>query len=214
MTATAMHGEPRGFTLVELLVGMAVSMLIVVVAASSYLAATGAWTKSRSQTTRTQYARAALDRMAQCLRGVVPPDDDAGADFYGESALIEGTELEADALRFTTTAIRVLPDRPRSTDLRQVEFYLNIDEELGEPVLMLREKPFPVDDENFPGTTAELAPNVVSFGVEYYDGIEYVPDWSGSSLPESVRITLFLVDFESNANPVMFTKIVSLRRRG
>lgn len=57
----------------------------------------------------------------------------------------------------------------------------------------------------------ELAPNVVSFDVVYFDGTEWVAEWKNKqNLPLAAEITLVLADPQGVSNPVVLTKLVSL----
>jgi type II secretory pathway pseudopilin PulG len=57
----------------------------------------------------------------------------------------------------------------------------------------------------------ELAPNIVSFDVVYFDGTEWVAEWkNGKSLPQAVEIALVFADPDGVSNPVVLTKLVSL----
>jgi type II secretion system protein J len=201
----------RAFTLVELLIGITISVLIVGAATTTYLAAAQSWEKGRSRTTSFQCARAAFDVIERHLRSALPPDNAAHVTFEGESAVIEGTDLAADSITFCSTGGRFNPARFGSSDLSEVTFYLDISEITGETSLMMRKRRFGVaDEEAFPGTEEELAPRVISFDVAYYDGLEFVDDWTAEELPAAVRVTLHLYDFDGEEDPLFFQKLIAL----
>lgn len=201
----------KAFTLVELLVAMIVASFIVGAAFSAYVAAMRAWEKSRSRADGYQHARVALNLMERTLRSAVPPDSSSSVVFSGTDSHITGTELGADILRFTTTGMPVSRDRAASADVAEVEFYLDIDEEIGEPRLMFRRRWFAgQDEEAFPPVEDELAPNIVSFDVTYWDGTEFIESWSEEKLPRAVRINLTLFDFHADENLLAFERTVFL----
>lgn len=201
----------QGFTLVELLVAMIVASFIVGAALSAYLAAMNAWEKSRSRADGYQHARVALNLMERTLRSAVAPDSATSVVFSGSDNYITGTELGADVLRFTTTGMAVSHDCAGSADVAEVEFYLDLDEELGEPRLMFRRRAFAGQDEElFPPVEDELAPNIVSFDVTYWNGTEFIESWEEESLPRAVNINLTLFDFHADENLLAFQRTVFL----
>lgn len=199
----------RGFTLVEVLVGTTIAVLIVGAAYSTYLAAANSWQKSRSTSANYQYGRAAMSVMERSIRSALPPSNDTGIVFTGESYVIEGTELAADSVRFTCTGNRFTVGRPGMSDIAEIEFFLDISESLGEPSLMMRRRVVPSEDPEYEGEVDELAPNVVSFNVRYHDGIDFVDEWEGQELPQAVQISLVLYNFDGES-PVSFHKLVTL----
>lgn len=200
-------------TLLELLLALVISTILLGTAFATYRTSMRAWETCRSRSLTTQYARAALDRMEGAIQAAVPPNSEKGIVFEGTSGVIEGTELSADRLRLTTTGMRVLPDRPGSSDLAELQFYLDINERLGEPALLVRAKPFPSSDPALDWRTDELAPRVASFNVRYFDGTEFLDEWDSDSLPRAVRIDLLLYDFSAEENAVQFKRLIEVRTR-
>lgn len=205
--------KQHAFTLLEILLSLTISTLILGAAGAAYITAMNGWQKSRSRSENFQYARAALDRIVRAIEGALPPDENAGLVFTHVNLMISDTEFSADSLRISTAGARIATERGRAIDFVELEFYVEVDEETGEPALFMRERvPSSRDTEEYPGKTDELAPNVFSFDVEFYDGMEWTAEWTQSdSLPEAVRVTLELFDFEGEEDPLVFTRLIRPR---
>ena len=55
----------------------------------------------------------------------------------------------------------------------------------------------------------ELAPNVISFNVEYFDGTDWIEIWDDDEkLPKAVEITMILFDADHQETPIKFSKLV------
>ncbi len=69
-----MSGRKTGFTLVELMVTVVISVLITIAFFTIFKGGTSAWRKGEIRTELVQNGRIALDRMASEIRQALPPD--------------------------------------------------------------------------------------------------------------------------------------------
>jgi len=82
LPSTIFHKNGAGFTLVELLVAMVITILLVAALFNVFNLAGRAWQKGEARTQKYQNLRQALDRMSDDIRGAIllNPDYNAGAD--------------------------------------------------------------------------------------------------------------------------------------
>ncbi len=138
--------------------------------------------------------------------------------------------LQSDSLQFVSTGqihgagthnradlceLRVFLTAPTATELPMLVMLRNIvpTGNFAEPENQT--DPLATQDEQETQTQSsqmfELAPNIVSFDVVYFDGTEWVAEWtSKETLPLAVEITLVFADPNGVSNPVALTKLVSL----
>ena len=231
----------RAFTLVEVLVGIMISSMIITSAFAAYMTAISSWKKSRQASNYYQHARVALTLMERYLRAALPPGQETNIVFEGENSLelelfdAAGTtpasedadgSLESDTLRFSTTGGPIVAGHRKVGDICEVQFYLSAPPEGTAPSLMMQKSVLPTDeaswfededvetmDEAYANPPAELAPNVISFDVMYFDGYEWVDEWiteSSSSLPRAVQITLVFAAPSQGKKIVQFAKLIVL----
>ena len=61
------------------------------------------------------------------------------------------------------------------------------------------------------GVTDELAPNVISFDITYYDGLFEKSEWiKEKSLPEMVAISIIMEDPKAPEEVISFYKMITL----
>jgi type II secretion system protein J len=205
-----MYRKQYGFTLVEALVGMIVSSMLIGATLSAYLAASGSWEKSRIRSQHYQHARMALQTIEHLISAAVDPSGKPSIDFMGECNTIEESGLDADRIKFVSIGSRVMLRRRDRIDLCEVDIYLNQNPDYPDQGLMMIRKTIPGDEflEEKP-KPQELAPNVISFNVDYYDGYEWLDEWTyASGLPRAVEVTITLADRHKTENPISLSKLI------
>jgi prepilin-type N-terminal cleavage/methylation domain-containing protein len=133
--------KKRGMTLIEILVGIAISTILAGAGYAVYAAATSGWEKSRRRIDMRQRGQSALELMARCLRAAQIPDSADDLVFEGDNVEIEaestapfyssvfgdeedGAVLNLDSLGFRTNAPIHLFGDEETPDQVEVEFYL------------------------------------------------------------------------------------------
>ncbi|MFQ5655109.1 MAG: hypothetical protein ACE5GW_10320 [Planctomycetota bacterium] len=192
-----------GFTLMELIVGVTVTVGVI---ASAYLCMRAGFESKKLVEARAdalQKARVALALLGADLRSACPLSPEsplAGMDR-------ELGEIEADNIDFATH--NWSPAAPGEGDFIEVSWFIDRNEETGEPGLWRRRDTTPDDEPFAGGFREEIAPGIHGFRLEYSDGYSWYDEWGddpdmptstipgGSGfastsfgLPDAVRITI------------------------
>ena len=191
--------RPRGFTLLETLVALAVSALVL----TALYAAVGATATARVRATeraeRSAAERTVLVTLAHELEAALAPDPTAA----GVSPLRFVVVAPADGtpwsqLRFATDA---------SDDVRLVAYRV----EDGRLVRRTASRFAPPDDPEPPGTPALDA--VRAFRVRAFDGTTWTTSWSAPGVPRAVEIALDVDDGAGGVLELATTVSLPLGRR-
>jgi len=188
------RARPGGFTLIEMLVTVALLVIILYMLATAFRAASAAFNQARTTVEAHQIARAIMD---------IIHDDLVGARLIrlgsGESLLFEATEGgDSDRLNFTTTAfqsVRSDPTAPPPTlpQIVEVRYVLNGDQ-------LMKQVDWDGDLANDGADEAEaMGHGVVALNFRYFDPrAAGRPAWTSDGnwartlgrLPAAVEITL------------------------
>jgi hypothetical protein len=138
--------------------------------------------------------------------------------------------LQSDSLQFVSTGQVHGAGTHNRADLCELRFFLAPPTATELPRLALLRNIVPTGDFTEPDTQndplatqdeqatqtqssqwVELAPNVVNFDVVYFDGTEWIAEWTGrQTLPPAVEITLVLADPDGVSDPLVLSKLISL----
>ena len=185
----------RGFSLVELMIAVAVTAFIGAVIAGTYQQVDRASTLVRDQSDRASAVRLSLARMTRELSMAYLSDHYDQARYRDRPTLFKGDE---DKVLFTTMAhVRRYQDTAQS-DQAVVEYLVERDPDTGEEALFRREKVIIDDESDRGGRTDLVADHVTRLSLRYWDRVrkEWVREWSTRSaermneLPPRVKIEL------------------------
>jgi type II secretion system protein J len=180
-----------GFTLIELLVGMSISTLILGAAAGVFVTTLNTWDQGGRRARLIQTAQATGDLIERRLRSAVPPSGNDPFVFEGEDLSTEGAD--GHRLTFLASAGGQIPRAQAPTDLSEVELVFD---PAGDDALSMRLESPPEDLLDEGGYRITLSPLVKDFSVLYFDGTEWVEEWSENRLPRAVE---FHLTFEEDA---------------
>lgn len=188
----------RGFTLIEVIVAMAITAAIGAMTLGTFRQVDRAQEVARAQADRYSAARLALTRLAREASMAFL------SEHYDRNRIRERPSLwvgREDELLFTTFSHQRLSRDARESDQAVVEYTLGDDPgDPGKKALFRREKAR-VDDEPDRGGRRDLvADHVAAFRIQYWDAKkkEWVREWSTRSveraneLPSRVRVELDL----------------------
>ena len=190
-----MTRTPRGFTLLEVMIAVAITAVIGSMAAGVYQQVDRAASAARDQGERYAGARLALTRMSRELSMAFLSEHYDRARFRDRPTLFNG---ERDQLLFSTMAHVRLAQDAKESDQAMVEYLVERDPTSGTDALYRREK-VRIDDEPDRGGRKDLvATNVKALSLRYWDPKrkEWVREWSTrtpeklNELPTRVRIEL------------------------
>ncbi|MFQ6131558.1 MAG: type II secretion system protein GspJ [Armatimonadota bacterium] len=190
-----------GLTLVEVLVAVALTVLVATCVYGTVATAGRVRDRLEVAQQRRETAATALRLMAQDLRAAVYVADDENFLFLGED-YVEG-RAAADSLEFATaTNDPMTSDRPTS-DLAQVRYFLDFEEDTPEQGLVRRHLAFPIpEDEELREQlteTVEIVPTARELDALYFDAEtgEWLEDWEeAEGLPTAVKLTLVVGEAE------------------
>ena len=194
----------RGFTLLEVLVSVAILAIIMAAVYSAYTSNVEAIQIARENGQVQQTARIVLDRMSKDLQSalseIAVPSEKIRLGLIGKTEEREGKRL--DRIDFTTLTHLALTDQGSGTDLCEVGYSVVEDSE-QEDILLLMRRDDGSPDEDFTegGNAQEMARNVVEFKITYEDsGGEELDGWNAeesgaaSGLPVLIKVRLVLKD--------------------
>jgi type II secretion system protein J len=205
----------EGFTLLEVLVSMAILVIIMGVLYSAYTTNVEAIQIARQNGEVHQMARIVLDRMTKDLESALiqlnVPSEKIKLGLVGEEREMDGRR--ADRVDFTTVTHLALSEMGPSSDLCEVGYFLEEDSEDHVLVLMRRDDSRVDEDFTKGGSLVEMARNVLEFKITYQDSSGQESDtWNtvegtpGSGLPVLIKVRLVLKD-ELNREHVFSTSI-------
>jgi general secretion pathway protein J len=186
---------PRGLSLVELMIAVAITAFIGAVIAGSYQQVDRAASLVRDQSARAAAVRLSLARMTRELSMAYLSEHYDRERFRDRPTLFKG---EDDKVLFTTMShVRRYQDTAES-DQAVVEYLLDRDPGTGQEALFRREKVVIDDETDRGGRTDLVADHVSKLSLRYWDRgrKEWVREWSTRSsermneLPTRVKIEL------------------------
>ncbi len=192
--------RPRGFTLVEVMIAVAITAIIGVMVMGAFQRVYAAKELAESQDERFSSARVALTRMAREVSEAYLSDHYDRKQFRDPPTLFRGKDGgDRDDLLFTTMSHERLVRDAKESDEAVVEYTVEADpDHRGETALFRREKPRIDGDPDHGGAKAVVCEHVSSFDVQYWDwkNQEWVREWVTNSaerqsiLPTRVRFRL------------------------
>ncbi len=185
----------RGFTLVELMIAMAITATIGAMTVGSFAQIDRASQVARAQEERYEAARLALSRMAREVSMAFLSQNYDQTRFHERVTLLLGRE---DRILFSTMAHQRLYQDVRESDQSIVEYTVEADPDTGEDALYRREKVHLDDEPDRGGRKDLVATHVRGLTFSYWDQqrSEWAREWStkdvahAGALPSRVRFDL------------------------
>jgi type II secretion system protein J len=215
----------RGFTLLEVLVSVAILAIIMAALYSAYTTNVEAIQIARENGQVHQTARIALDRITKDLQSAVTeirsPSGTNRLGFIGKDQERDGKRM--DRIDFTTLTYMALSEQSPAADLCEVGYRVMEDPEQEETLVLMRrqkilvslpeEDTSPAEEFGEGGGEQEMARNLAGFRITYEDqGGEELDRWSTeetnstSGLPVLVKVRLVIKDALEREH-VFFTTI-------
>lgn len=202
-----MTRRSQGFTLLELLMAIAIFAMVIGLAYSSYNATFHIINHATSQTETYSKAKTAMERIMGDLESFYPGKEML---FKGTSESMKGHR--ADTLQFTSTAhIRLHPDTPYLSHVL-ISYQVQEDPDSDSLLLYRREQSMQLEDEIKDDPGLLLCDNLQELAFDYRnkDG-EDVDNWGeeeevkdAESLPELITVTLRFNDGAEGEEGTLF----------
>lgn len=188
--------------MIELMTAVAISGIILGAALGSFRMATRMYQRSEARREALDSCRGALELISQDLVGAFLSSDRSVAFFSGED-LKAGNELDVDSLRLTTLVNNPLRLGGPSSDLAEVEYYVDADPGTPERWLVRRYNPYPRCGMG-KGRTALAGLHVAALELLYFSNGEWLTSWqSRTRLPRAVYVMVgAMIDPEGVAEDV------------
>ncbi|MGI6456244.1 MAG: type II secretion system protein GspJ [bacterium] len=179
----------RAFTLIEVILATTVSAMVLAGAFATLSTLLNAYKKQEGRYSSTDMAKLILDRMRQDISSAfMSPHRDITRFVCMDQ---QTGDFSTDILTFISNINSTIQTGQGTTDLAEVQYYIDLDDTTPERWLVRRYDITPDDDPFTGGTIALLGPKVVSLNFEFYDGEIWYPGWDSSAqLPVAVYITI------------------------
>ena len=203
----------RGFTLLEVVISVAILVVILTIVYTTFNSSIKAFTAMENQGDAYARARIVLNRMSEEIASIYLSPQNRNTGLLGEDK--DEDNLPADSLHFTSLShIRWVKDSKES-ELCEIGYYVEKDDETRESFLFRRED-WNVDgtlDEG--GNPLELAEEVDGLNFRYYDGEEWLDAWDSrikGGLPRAIEVALVMRD--PRRTRITFTSILPIPMAG
>lgn len=173
----------HGFTLVEILIAVAIVSLILTIIYGSYVSSIDTMNYTREKMDAFSMVRLTLSRM----------NDEITSSFFsedGKDVMFSGEEGKVD---FVSSSHERIFKESKEYDLIEIGYFAEPDEKGESLSLWRREDKTPDDDVLEGGEREKLIEGLKSIEFKYYDGKEWRSEWDSKEkkgLPQAVKVTL------------------------
>ena len=220
--ALCAHPAARGFSLLELLLAMAMAAMLALSLYTAMNVALRAKSSANASLEPTRAAMIAMDLIQQDFQSVPPPGDSTDDDiplsgpFYGEHLPAAGGG-DNDSVEFYSIGADAIEGDsanapPLSEGVRRIHLQVQSDASGSVLVRRVTRNLMPSSE---PAVEEEiLCRNVRSFALRYYDGVAWQEEWDSTmledNLPLAVAITLELGEPNADVATKRVTRVVPL----
>lgn len=182
------------FTIVELVIAIAVAALVVVTITTVLSRITRSRDAARVRLEAVTRASAALDLIRRDLQSVLRDGDL----FYTRVVLYDGLtftpygEMDRDEVLVYNTRLRAIQRDAYSGEGCEYESHHRVEDDDAGSVLWTRRDAVPDEVGDGGGTAVPAVDGVVGVSIEAYDGEQWYPDWNSDEmgLPWALRVTV------------------------
>ncbi len=190
-----LQSQKQGFTLVELLLAATLTTMVLGAGFISLSTVLQAYKLHGSRSVSADLAHLIFERMRYDLASTFLSPHEAVTRFVGTDAM--NGDLPADTLTFISTVHNPVETGTGTSDLTEIQYYIDMDENTPERWLLRRYDPSPDTDPFSGGEIALLGPKVCLLDFQYFDGEMWWPTWdSVQEIPICVNVTIGLFNPE------------------
>ncbi|MCD5390669.1 prepilin-type N-terminal cleavage/methylation domain-containing protein [candidate division NPL-UPA2 bacterium] len=178
----------KGFTLLELLITLAIVATILGIIYGSYASSVGTMSDCRERVGLYREARLILEIISREISSAFVSDNN-------EKLRFEGAQ---DELHFSSASGRLVPGL-EPTDIREISYYLGPEPDRNS---LMRREQWPVDDDiREGGETLILIDDIESLNFSYYGEEDWQEEWlweEEGRLPMAVKVTITFAGTETS----------------
>jgi len=221
--AAARAGEPprrppagrppaEGFTLIEVLVAMAVLITVMAIVVGAFHAVLGGWERGRRTLDGLRRGEYVMEQTVDALHSATSFGAARKANVYSFDVGSAAANAAGGSLSWVTTSSAFLPPRSWLENVPH-RLLLSIEPQAsGEPALVARAWPYLADTNLVDWTPGFVAPAISGLACQIYnyDSREWDDTWGNSNnLPAQVQITLY-VKVEDRTEPMVLQRLVEI----
>ncbi len=188
--------SPTGFTLLELILAMTATTLILGAAYTAFFSGLTSYNVNSYKSEIRGVLFRSLTRILEDLKSAQTGADDFRFVVENEEIEVEGMStgsIPNDRLLFTAANARTNWENKPQSDLSEVEYYIDRDED-SPARWLVRRTDTPPDSRPLEGGEIHLVgPRVIGMDVLLYNGTKWVEEWDSSTeLPLAVKVSLYM----------------------
>lgn len=201
-----------GFTLLELLVALAILVFAFAIVWESFSATVTAWQRGQDLLDELRHGDFVMEQFVSALRSTAFFTTKPGA--YGFHLKNNGSGMgAADVLSWVTTSSAFMhPDSPFFNSLHRLVLHLEPNED-GETAVAVRAYPYLTEEEELSADPWFVSTEVKGINCRVYDFEDetWESEWEDTnSVPSLVEITLTLDPIEQYGEPVTLKRVVEI----
>lgn len=219
---TRKRNSPGAFTLLEILLAIALMAVVCTVTYMTFSVCVMAWKKGQAMSDSLHHGDFTIEQLSMALRSAYFPSAKPGGDAtYGFSMEDNGDgPYSSDTISWAKLGTSLVgSDCPFAGSPHRVQFFVGTDEE-SEQVARIRAWPLFGQDEDF-DPEQDVEPMTLSRGITGFncrpafemknDEIDWLDEWEETNrLPRLVEITLYLKPLEEGGEPLEIKRVVTL----
>lgn len=205
------QGLTPGFTLVELLVALAILSAALTVIMATFVTAVNAWRRGSAFLEELHHGEIVMNQLVTALRSAAYFTTHPSK--YGMRFTDDSGRYPADSVSWVCSGEAFLPpDSPLAGGLHRLLLEIGTDDR-GEPVMKAWAYPPLMDEEGLYPESWTVSDQVRGLNLRFYDPEDQIweEDWEDTnSLPRLVEVSLYLDPLEEYGEPVVLKRLVEI----